>query len=189
MKKLHGRELSRNQPIICFDVILQHDWPIKQCLLHIRVFFGGKTKRPCFDLLIHWLIKHTTNTYRNHFPRSYANRSILHNEIGKLCGILTKATSGNKKVFCLLAIKDITYLDSSSWCDLDPTTLLSDATSLRISSRIIRFPSGVFSSSLLLFTWVLLVTLKVESAVDAMYEHSLAESVFSNFNKRKNNVY
>ena len=23
--------------ILCFDVILQHDWPIKQCLLHIRV--------------------------------------------------------------------------------------------------------------------------------------------------------
>ena len=29
-----------------FEVILQHDWPTEQCLLHIRVFFGGKTKRP-----------------------------------------------------------------------------------------------------------------------------------------------
>ena len=46
-------ELSRN----CFDVILQHDWSIEQCLLHIRVFFGGKTKSPCFVLFIHWLIK------------------------------------------------------------------------------------------------------------------------------------
>ena len=48
------------------------------CLLHIRVFFGGKTKRPCFDLFIHWLIKQITNTYRNHFSRSrsYENRSI-----------------------------------------------------------------------------------------------------------------
>ena len=46
---LHVRELSRNQPIHGFDVVLQHNWPIKQCLLHIRVFFGGKTKRPCFD--------------------------------------------------------------------------------------------------------------------------------------------
>ena len=63
-------ELSRN----CFDVILQHDWSIEQCLLHIRVFFGGKTKRPCFDLFIHWLIKQITNTYRNHFSRSYENR-------------------------------------------------------------------------------------------------------------------
>ena len=47
------RELSRNQLILRFDVILQSDWPIEQCLLHIGIFFGGKTKRPCFDLFIH----------------------------------------------------------------------------------------------------------------------------------------
>ena len=76
-KKLHARELSRNQWILRFDVILQHDWPIEQCLLHIRVFFGGKTKSPCFDLFIHWLMKQRTNTYRNLFSRSYENRSIL----------------------------------------------------------------------------------------------------------------
>ena len=75
-EKLHARELSRNQPILRFDVILQHHWPIEQCLLHIRIFFGGKTKRPCFDLFIHWLIKQITNTYRNLFSRSYENRSI-----------------------------------------------------------------------------------------------------------------
>ena len=69
------QELSRNQSILRFDVILQHDWPIEQCLLHIRVFFGGKRKRPCFDLFIHWLIKQITNTYRNHFSRSYEKRS------------------------------------------------------------------------------------------------------------------
>ena len=51
--------------------------PIKQCLLHIRVFFGGKTKSPWFDLFIHWLIKQITNTYRNHFSRSHENRSIV----------------------------------------------------------------------------------------------------------------
>ena len=28
MKKLHAWELSRNQSILRFDVILQHDWPI-----------------------------------------------------------------------------------------------------------------------------------------------------------------
>ena len=39
-------------------------------------FFGGKTKSPCFDLFIHWLIKQIAITYRNHFPRSYENRSI-----------------------------------------------------------------------------------------------------------------
>ena len=70
------QERSRNQPILRFDVILQHDWSIKQCLLHIRVFFGGKTKTPCFDLFIHWLKKQITNTYSNHFSRSYENRSI-----------------------------------------------------------------------------------------------------------------
>jgi len=46
-------EHSRNR----FDVILRQDWPIEQCLLHIRVFFGGKTKSPCLVLFIHWLIK------------------------------------------------------------------------------------------------------------------------------------
>ena len=76
-KKLHAQELSRNQSMLRLDVILQRDWPIKQCLLHISVFFGGKTKRPCFDLLIHWLIRQITSTYRNDFSRSYESRSIL----------------------------------------------------------------------------------------------------------------
>ena len=71
-KNFMPEELSRNR----FDVILQHDWSIEQCLLHIRVFFGGKTKSPCFVLFIHWLIKQITNTYWNHFSRSYENRSI-----------------------------------------------------------------------------------------------------------------
>ena len=44
MKKLHARELSRNQSILRFDVILQHDWPIEQCLLHIRVSLAGKRR-------------------------------------------------------------------------------------------------------------------------------------------------
>ena len=77
VKKLHTRELSRNQPILRFDVILLHDWPIEQCLLYSRVFFGGKTKRPCFDLFNHWLIKQITDTYRNIFQGRYENRSNL----------------------------------------------------------------------------------------------------------------
>ena len=76
-KTSHARELSRNQSILRFDVMLQHHWPIEGCLLHIRVFFGGKTKSPCFDLFIHWLIKQIMNTYRNHFSRSNENRSII----------------------------------------------------------------------------------------------------------------
>ena len=39
-EKLRARELSRNQPILRFDVILQHDWPIEKWLLDIS-FFGG----------------------------------------------------------------------------------------------------------------------------------------------------
>ena len=69
-KNLYAQELR-------FDVILQHDWPIEQCLLHIRVFFGGKTKKSCFDLFIYWLIKQITNAYRNYFSRLYENRSNL----------------------------------------------------------------------------------------------------------------
>ena len=67
-KNLYAQELR-------FHVILQQDWPIEQCLLHIRVFFGGKTKRPCFDLFFYWLIKQITNAYRNYFSRLYENRS------------------------------------------------------------------------------------------------------------------
>ena len=74
-KTSHARELSRNQSILRFDVMLQHHWPIEGCLLHIRVFFGGKTKSPCFDLFIHWLIKQIMDIYRNQFSRSYENRS------------------------------------------------------------------------------------------------------------------
>ena len=75
-------ELSRN----CFEVILQHDWSIEQCLLHIRVFFGGKTKSPCFVLSIHWLIKQITNTYGNLFSRSYENRSKQFIQVSGLYG-------------------------------------------------------------------------------------------------------
>ena len=54
-KNFMYEELSRNQSVLRFEVLLQHDWPIEQCLLHIKVFFGGKPKNPCFDLFIHWL--------------------------------------------------------------------------------------------------------------------------------------
>ena len=60
---MHARGLSRKQPVLRYDVILQHDWPTEQCLLHIRVFFGGKIKKACFDLFIQWLIKQITNTF------------------------------------------------------------------------------------------------------------------------------
>ena len=62
VKKLHALELSRNQSILRFGVILHHDWQTEQCLVlhNFRVFFGGKTKSPCFDLFVHLLIKQIT---------------------------------------------------------------------------------------------------------------------------------
>ena len=73
VKKRHARELSRNQPILRLDVILQHDWPIEQCLFDS----GGKTKRPCFDLLIHWLMYKRSN---EHLPKPFFKviRKLLH---------------------------------------------------------------------------------------------------------------
>ena len=41
-KNFMPQELSRNQWILRYDIILQHNWPMEECLLHIRVFFGGK---------------------------------------------------------------------------------------------------------------------------------------------------
>ena len=58
-KKLHARELSRNQSTLRFDVILQHNWPIERCLLHVKVFFGGKTKS--------FHSRQITNTYQTIF--------------------------------------------------------------------------------------------------------------------------
>ena len=97
MRKLYSRKLSRNQPILRFDVILQHDWPIEQCLLYIRVFFGGKTKRPCFDLFIHWLIKQITNTYRNHFSKSYENPSKYRSHHWRFPGVRIWSATRSKR--------------------------------------------------------------------------------------------
>ena len=59
-----SRPRTRNQSILRPDVIMQHDWPIEQCLLHIRVFFGGKTKRPCFVPL-------ADKTNNEHLPKPF----------------------------------------------------------------------------------------------------------------------
>ena len=96
-KNFMSRELSRNQWIPRYDIMLQHDWPMEECLLHIRVFFGGKLKRPCFDLFIHSPIKQQqqkklTNSYQNHFSRSFENRSI---SLFAVCKTKTKQKSAD----------------------------------------------------------------------------------------------
>ena len=108
-KNCHARELSRNQSTLCFDVMLQHHWQIEGCPLHISVFFGGKTKSPYFDLFIHWLIKQIMNTHRNHFSRSYENRSIVCTTtkcVGQLREHLRRCWSGFSPVGEGVIVKD-----------------------------------------------------------------------------------
>ena len=64
IERIQTREINR---YFRFDGIPQHDWQIEQCHLHnlLGFSFAGKrrgTKRSCFDLFIHWLIKQITNT-------------------------------------------------------------------------------------------------------------------------------
>ena len=44
MKNLHAGELSRNQPILCFDFILQHDWPIEIAFSILGFSLAGKRR-------------------------------------------------------------------------------------------------------------------------------------------------
>ena len=62
MKKLHARELSRNQSILRFEVILRHDCQSHNAFSILGFSLVGK-RSPCVDLFIHWLIKQITNTY------------------------------------------------------------------------------------------------------------------------------
>ena len=77
-------ELSRNQSILRFDVTLQLDWAIEQCLLNVRVFFGGKTKSPCFPSFHPLADKINNGHLTKPFSRLYENRSFrsVHTEIG-----------------------------------------------------------------------------------------------------------
>ena len=53
----------RNQSILRFDVILQHDWPIELCLLHIRFSLAGKRRNHVLIFsFIGWWIKWRTLT-------------------------------------------------------------------------------------------------------------------------------
>ena len=47
-KVIPNMEEAFVQSILRFDVILQHDWSIKQCLLHIRVFFWRENEEAMF---------------------------------------------------------------------------------------------------------------------------------------------
>ena len=103
-KNFMPAELSRNQLIVHFDVIPQHDWPIEQCLLHIRVFFGGKRKSPCFNLFIHWLIKQVTNTYTETFFKVIRKSVYLQKQLASCDTALIRNQNRKKNLlltFCL----------------------------------------------------------------------------------------
>ena len=72
VEKLHARELSRTQPILRFDVILQRTGQSNYAFSILRFSFA--VKRRGRVLIIHWLVKQITNFYRNHSSRSYENR-------------------------------------------------------------------------------------------------------------------
>ena len=99
-------EISRHFALTsCCNTIGQS----KDALFHIRVFFGGKTKSPYFDLFIHWLIKQIMNTHRNHFSRSYENRSIICTTtkcVGQLREHLRRSWSGFSPVGEGVIVKD-----------------------------------------------------------------------------------
>ena len=68
-KNFTPEELSRNQSISSLDVvILQHNWPIEQCFLHFRVFFGGKKRETMFWSL--QLLADKTNN-NEHLPKPF----------------------------------------------------------------------------------------------------------------------
>ena len=79
-KKLHARELSRSQSILHFYVTLQHNFGQSNSAFSnfYQGFLRWKTKSPCFDLFIHWLIKQIN---KEHLPKpffkSYENHSYL----------------------------------------------------------------------------------------------------------------
>ena len=75
----------------------------------------------------------------------------------------------------------MTYFISSSWWAREATTLLRDVTILRISARNSRFPSVVFSSSLVPFA-NMLVALTDESLSDLVKEKATAEFTLSPLN-------
>ena len=68
-------ELSRNLLILRFDFILQHNWPIEQCLLHIRVW--RENEESMFSSLNPLADKINNEHLTKPFSRLYENRSIF----------------------------------------------------------------------------------------------------------------
>ena len=51
-------EINQNFALARFDVIMKQDWPIEQCLLHIRVYSLAGKQNHVFDLFTDWAITH-----------------------------------------------------------------------------------------------------------------------------------
>lgn len=77
----------------------------------------------------------------------------------------------------------MTYFISSSWWAREATTLLRVVTILRISARNSRFPSVVFSSSLLHFANMLVAV--TDESLDLAKEKATAEFTLSPLNRKE----
>ena len=78
-KKFHARELSRwsNNALLRRYTATRLANRTMPSPIHIMVFFGGKTKSPCFELFIRWFIKQITNFYGNHFFQGHTKIAIF----------------------------------------------------------------------------------------------------------------
>ena len=110
MKILHARELSRKQWILRFDVVLQHDWPIEQCLLHIRVFLwreNGEWRVHVLILIfIHWLLKQV-RTFTKLFFKVIRKSFYLEVRTVILC---TKTSRPTARARCSICVKQLLLL-------------------------------------------------------------------------------
>ena len=76
-KKIHARELSGNQSVyLALTSYYKTIGQSNNASSIIGFSLAGKRRVYILIFFIHWLIKQITNTYRNHFSRSYKNRSI-----------------------------------------------------------------------------------------------------------------
>ena len=103
---------------------MQHDWPIEQCLLHIRVFFGGKTKSPCFNLFIHWLHDKTSNErfYRYRIFQGHTKIALLTKTTRQLSHSPYKKAKQKKKNSYLASAfnnRTLVYLQVLRYCPKD----------------------------------------------------------------------
>ena len=116
-KNFMPEELSRN----CFDVILQHDWSIEQCFLHIRVFLAGKRRVHVF--FFSTLADKTNN---EHLPKPCfkdIRKSLYQCFVNRVAMTITDMIISLFSVWLKTTPLDHVVVISSNWVFLDLTIL------------------------------------------------------------------